>query len=100
MVLLAIVHLRATRMEFLSLKRSSAATGRSVSPAPRVLSRYRRLEEKGYVSSWMGDPTPERGGKARRHVKIEPGGARRCEKHDRRPSACGCGLDPATLRAR
>jgi PadR family transcriptional regulator len=30
-----------------------------------------RLENKGLVKSWLGDPTPTRGGKARRHYAIE-----------------------------
>jgi PadR family transcriptional regulator len=30
-----------------------------------------RLEEKGYVSSWTGSPTPERGGRAKRFFKVE-----------------------------
>lgn len=33
-----------------------------------------RLERKGLVSSWTGEPTPERGGKAKRHFKIEAAG--------------------------
>lgn len=33
-----------------------------------------RLETKGLVSSWMGPPTDERGGKARRYFKAEPAG--------------------------
>jgi DNA-binding PadR family transcriptional regulator len=33
-----------------------------------------RLERKGLVSSWIGEPTDERGGKARRHFKIENAG--------------------------
>lgn len=28
-----------------------------------------RLERKGYLRSWFSDPTPERGGKAKRHFK-------------------------------
>ena len=31
-----------------------------------------RLEEKGYVTSWFADPTPERGGKAKRYFKVRP----------------------------
>lgn len=31
-----------------------------------------RLEHKQLVTSWIGDPTPERGGKAKRHFRIEP----------------------------
>ena len=33
-----------------------------------------RLERKGFVSSWIGEPTPERGGKAKRHFRIEADG--------------------------
>jgi len=29
-----------------------------------------RLESKGYLSSRMGDPTPERGGRSRRYYKV------------------------------
>ena len=33
-----------------------------------------RLEEKGYVRSWMGEPTGERGGKAKRYFEVRPEG--------------------------
>lgn len=33
-----------------------------------------RLEEKGYISSWLGDPTPERGGRAKRYFRVESAG--------------------------
>jgi DNA-binding PadR family transcriptional regulator len=29
-----------------------------------------RLEEKGLVTTWMGDPTPQRGGRPKRMVRI------------------------------
>jgi len=35
-----------------------------------------RLDRKGYVSSWFSDPTPERGGKAKRCFKITAQGRR------------------------
>jgi PadR family transcriptional regulator len=44
-------------------------TGRKVQRAS-VYVTLQRLEDKGLVSSWLGDPTPERGGKARRHVRL------------------------------
>jgi PadR family transcriptional regulator, regulatory protein PadR len=44
-------------------------TGRTVSPAA-VYVTLRRLEQKGLLSSTMSDPTPERGGKARRCVRV------------------------------
>ena len=33
-----------------------------------------RLEEKGYVESWLADPTQERGGRPRRYYKVRPSG--------------------------
>ena len=30
-----------------------------------------RLEHKGYVSSSIGDPTPERGGRAKKYFRVE-----------------------------
>ncbi len=33
-----------------------------------------RLEQKGYLSSWVGEPTSERGGRAKRYFKIESTG--------------------------
>lgn len=38
-----------------------------------------RLEKKGLVSSRLGDPTPVRGGKARRWFTVEPSGIRALE---------------------
>ncbi len=33
-----------------------------------------RLEEKGLVTSRLGDPTPERGGRRKKHFTISPAG--------------------------
>lgn len=33
-----------------------------------------RLERKGFISSWIGEPTSERGGKAKRHFRVEAAG--------------------------
>lgn len=35
-----------------------------------------RLERKGFVHSWIGDPTPQRGGRRRKHFGLQPAGAR------------------------
>lgn len=35
-----------------------------------------RLDRKGYLTSWMGEPTAERGGKAKRCFRITPAGKR------------------------
>lgn len=34
-----------------------------------------RLEAKGYVSSYVGEPTAERGGRAKRFFRVEANGA-------------------------
>ena len=31
-----------------------------------------RLETKGYLKSWLADPTPERGGRAKRYYALRP----------------------------
>jgi DNA-binding PadR family transcriptional regulator len=35
----------------------------------------KRLENKGLVRSWLGEPTAERGGKAKRYYAVSPVGA-------------------------
>jgi PadR family transcriptional regulator PadR len=35
-----------------------------------------RMEDKGLVSSWLSDPTPERGGRAKRCYRLEAVGER------------------------
>jgi len=56
----------------------------------------RRLEQKGLVSSWMSNPTPERGGKPRRCVKIEPDGRRLLEESRRVMALMWRGIKPLT----
>ncbi len=48
-------------------------TGRSVRRA-NVYTTLQRLEMKGLVSTRLGDPRQERGGRPRRLVAVEPGG--------------------------
>jgi PadR family transcriptional regulator, regulatory protein PadR len=48
-------------------------TGRGVRRA-NVYTTLQRLEAKGLVTTHLGDPRPERGGKPRRLVKIEAAG--------------------------
>ena len=47
--------------------------GRTVSRTA-VYVTIRRLEKKGLISSRMRDPTPERGGKARRYIELVAAG--------------------------
>ena len=51
----------------------AACTNRE--PAPGALyTTLDRLEDKGLVSSILGDPTPERGGRAKRYFKVTASG--------------------------
>ena len=35
-----------------------------------------RLEDKRLIRSWLSDPTPERGGRSKRHYRLQPAGER------------------------
>jgi len=35
-----------------------------------------RLEDKGLIESWLSDPTPERGGRSKRHYRLRAAGER------------------------
>jgi DNA-binding PadR family transcriptional regulator len=48
-----------------------ACTGRNVSRGSIYIT-LDRLETKGYLKSWFGDPTPERGGRAKRYYALRP----------------------------
>ena len=50
-------------------------TGRNISIGA-VYATLERLEKKGYVSSSTGEPTPQRGGRAKRLFRIEGSGKR------------------------
>jgi DNA-binding PadR family transcriptional regulator len=69
-------------------------TGRHVSRAA-VYVTLRRLERKGLVASWMGEPTPERGGKPRRCVKLRPEGIQALREARRVMDGMWDGIDPA-----
>ena len=86
LVLIAILHLRRSGDGDVYgvpiMDEIQARTGRSVSRAA-VYVALRRLERKGYVSSWLGDSRPERGGKARRCVEVTDLGERTLRESQR-----------------
>jgi DNA-binding PadR family transcriptional regulator len=47
----------------------AACTGRAATPGA-LYTTLDRLEEKGLIASRMGDPTPRRGGRAKRYYKV------------------------------
>jgi PadR family transcriptional regulator len=50
-----------------------AQTSRSVS-INAVYTTLDRLEGKGFLRSWIGEPTPQRGGRRKKHYAVEPPG--------------------------
>jgi PadR family transcriptional regulator PadR len=50
-------------------------TGRDVAVGA-IYTALARLEKRGYVRSRLGDPTPERGGRAKRFYHVLPAGSR------------------------
>lgn len=74
-------------------------TGRRVSPGA-VYTALNRLEARGLVSSFFGEPTPERGGKRKRYYALEPRGIAALQRsHDAlRSMSKGLSLKPAPSR--
>lgn len=67
-------------------------TGRKTSRAA-VLITLERLEDKGMLTSWYGDPTPVRGGRAKRHFTVKPLGVRAVRQAVAHVRAMTAGLD-------
>jgi PadR family transcriptional regulator PadR len=77
-VLLALLRLRETYG--VPIRREIAErTGRDVSFGA-VYTTLERLERKGYVSSRVGESTPERGGRAKKYYRIEAPGIKALER--------------------
>jgi PadR family transcriptional regulator PadR len=72
-VMLAVLRLRGDAYGAEIQRELSDRAGRDVALGTIYVS-LSRLEDKGFVRSWLGDSTPERGGKARRHYAVEPAG--------------------------
>jgi len=72
-VLLAIVHLGETAYGVTIRREIEARTGRSVAIGA-LYTALDRLERKGYVASEMSDPTPQRGGRSKRHFRVKAAG--------------------------
>lgn len=77
-VLLAVARLEERGYGVTVRKEIERRTGREVSVGS-VYSTLARLEEKGLVSSWEGEPEPRRGGRARKHFRLQPAGVRALE---------------------
>jgi PadR family transcriptional regulator, regulatory protein PadR len=72
-VLLAVARLGANAYGMTVRQEIENRTGRNLSIGA-VYATLERLESKGFVSSSMGEPTAERGGRAKRHFRLEADG--------------------------
>jgi PadR family transcriptional regulator PadR len=75
LVLLALVRLGSDAYGMTVRREIEKRTGRDISIGA-IYSTLERLEAKGFVSSSTGEPTAERGGRAKRLFQIEGNGAR------------------------
>lgn len=72
-VLLAILRLENIAYGVTIRAEIAACTGRE--PAPGALyTALDRMEDKGFVRSWLGEATPQRGGRAKRYFAVTKAG--------------------------
>jgi PadR family transcriptional regulator, regulatory protein PadR len=74
LVLLALLRLRDNAYGVTIRNELETRAGRSTSIGA-VYATLDRLEAKSYISSVLADPTPERGGRAKRFFRLEAAGA-------------------------
>lgn len=73
-------------------------TGRQVS-AGAIYTTLARLEQRGLLSSWWGEPTSERGGKRKRHFRLEPDGREALDRSWQAMRAMARGLDSRAVKS-
>jgi DNA-binding PadR family transcriptional regulator len=74
-VLLAVVRLEGEAHGAAIAQAMAEHAGRRVAPGA-LYTVLDRLEAKGFVESWIGESTPERGGRRRKEYRLLPAGAR------------------------
>ena len=73
-VLLSLIRLKDQAYGVAIRQHLTDVLGRDISIGA-VYTTLQRLEEKGYVSSFLGEPTAARGGRAKRFFRIDAPGA-------------------------
>jgi DNA-binding PadR family transcriptional regulator len=98
-ILLAMVHLGADAYGVTIRREIEARTARTVAVGA-LYTALDRLERKGYVSSSMSNPTPERGGRSKRYFKLRAAGAAALRASRARLARMWAGLDDDLTRSR
>ncbi len=99
LVLLAIVHLKDDAYGVTIRRDIESRTGRSVAVGA-LYTALDRLERKGFVRSRTSDPTPQRGGRSKRHFTLLANGAAALERSRETMRRMWAGVKPGLLRNR
>jgi PadR family transcriptional regulator, regulatory protein PadR len=97
LVLIAVLRLQEDAYGASVRREIEARTGRRLSISA-VYTTLERLEQKGCVRCWIGGPTPQRGGRRRKHFELLPLGARALKAAYRAYAGMTAGLE-ARLKA-
>lgn len=93
LVLLAVLGLGPKAYGMAVRREIESKTGRRITLGA-VYTTLDRLEEKGMVSSWTGEATPERGGRAKRFFRVEASGQKALNESWTAYNALSTGLLP------
>ncbi len=99
MLLLAVIHLGEEAYGVPISRELERHRGKDVSVGS-VYAALERLEAKGLISSSLGDPTPERGGKAKRFFRITREGLRQVRETRRVLTKLWQGIPDLKLEAK
>jgi PadR family transcriptional regulator, regulatory protein PadR len=91
MVLLAVIRLDENAYG-VTISREIEQRSRREAALGSVYAALERLEEKKLVKSWLGERTPERGGRAKRYFNVTPHGLREARAAQRGLTALWRGL--------
>jgi PadR family transcriptional regulator, regulatory protein PadR len=91
MILLAVMRIGDEAYGVTITREIEATAGRGLAVAV-VYATLDRLEDRGFVSSAVGDPTPERGGRAKRFFRVTAKGVRQARDTQRALSALWDGV--------
>jgi PadR family transcriptional regulator, regulatory protein PadR len=97
MVLLAIVHVGEGAYGVPVREEIERRTGREVSVGA-LYTAFDRLERKGLVRSTISDPTPQRGGRAKRFLTVSASGLRALRRSRELLDRMWAGISPARLK--
>lgn len=93
LVLLALVRLGEDAYGVSVQREIASRSGRDASFAA-IYTTLSRLEGKGFVNSFHGAPTPERGGRRKKHYTLTPRGRTTLQRNLRAIRSMTQGLDP------